>query len=373
MGAKVWAPSVVRSADGKFHMLVSVGSEVWSGVADHPLGTWKNVLGDRPLIPATFNKAYHMIDAEAFVDDDGTPYLHWGSGWNWVNGRCFAARLKPDFSGLDGEARDVTPANYFEAPFLVKHAGKYYLTYSQGNTTKDTYQVHYAVGDCPLGPFTEASNSPILVTDKELNVVGPGHHAIFTEGGKSYILYHRHSVPFDPKNTVRQLCVDPLEFTANGLISKVKPTHEGPELIRGRLSARPPLPATATASSQAGELNGPERLGDDNFATRWAAARDAKGGWVRLDFGKTVSVSRQEIRPEFAWKTLRFKAEASKDGEAWETVADHLSAPVSGSPIVLETAKPLEARHLRLSFPAEAPGADLSLFEWQAFPCVAPN
>ena len=37
-GAAVWAPSVVRAKNGKFYMYVSVGNEVWAGVAEHPLG-----------------------------------------------------------------------------------------------------------------------------------------------------------------------------------------------------------------------------------------------------------------------------------------------------------------------------------------------
>lgn len=56
--AGVWAPSVVRGQDGKFHMYVSVGSEVWAGVADHPLGPWRNALGDRPLVPFDYTPGY---------------------------------------------------------------------------------------------------------------------------------------------------------------------------------------------------------------------------------------------------------------------------------------------------------------------------
>ena len=77
-------------------MAVSVNNEVWIGIADHPLGPWSNVLGDRALIPANHFPEYYMIDAELFVDDDCQVYLYWGSGWNWVNGRCFAVKLRSD-------------------------------------------------------------------------------------------------------------------------------------------------------------------------------------------------------------------------------------------------------------------------------------
>jgi hypothetical protein len=54
------------------------------------------------LIPGNFRPGFHMIDAEAFVDDDGQAYLVWGSGLHWVNGHCFAVELAPDMVHLQG-------------------------------------------------------------------------------------------------------------------------------------------------------------------------------------------------------------------------------------------------------------------------------
>lgn len=362
--AMVWAPGVVRARDGRFYMYVSVGSEIWAGVADHPLGPWRNALGDRPLIPHDFRPGYHMIDAEAFIDDDGQAYLYWGSGWNWVNGKCWAVKLKPDMVTFDGEVRDVTPANFFEAPFMVKRGGRYYLMYSQGKTIEDSYRVHYAVGDAPLGPFTEAPNSPILVTDRANNVVAPGHHAVFVRDGRHYILYHRHSIPFDPRFIGRQICVDELRFTAEGWIERVVPTHTGPAWLRGRLGHAGNLGegAAATASSQKDRLTGPERALDDNYATRWAAAPDARGAWLQLDLGAVKPVRRQELRLEYAWKTYSLSLQSSVDGSAWQTQADFTTAPVTGSPVVI--AHEFSARHLRLVFPGRVRGADIAVFEW---------
>ncbi|MGJ3629634.1 family 43 glycosylhydrolase [Sphingomonas sp. MMS24-JH45] len=79
-GAKVWAPSVVRAANGRWYMYVLVGSEVWVGTAPSPAGPWRDAHGGRPLIARDVAPAYHMIDAEAFVDDDGQAYLYWDRG-----------------------------------------------------------------------------------------------------------------------------------------------------------------------------------------------------------------------------------------------------------------------------------------------------
>ena len=368
--SKVWAPSVVKGADGRFHMFVSVGSEVWVGVADHPLGPWRNALGVRPLVPADYNPTYHMIDADAFVDEDGSAYVFWGSGWNWVNGACFAARLNHDFSGFDGEVKVVTPEHYFEAPTMTKHAGRYYLAYSAGKTISDTYEVRYAVSDQPLGLFKEGATSPILVTDHVRNIVSPGHNAFFRQGDHSYIVYCRQRVPFAEGTAFRQVCIDELHFTADGQISKVPPTHLGTALVQGRAEGRGNLASVdrgvkATASSSESALTRPACVLDDNYATRWAAAPGAKGAWLQLEIGSAQPVRRSELRFEYAGKPYAFAMEASRDGQTWQTVADYRTHPVTGSPVMVEHTT--TARYLRLVFPETIAGSDISLFEWSVF------
>lgn len=358
--AMVWAPSVVRGKDGKYYMYVSVGNEIWAGVAAHPLGPWQDANGGSPLVPENFRPGFHMIDAEAFIDDNGQAYLYWGSGWNWVNGKCWVVKLKPDMVTFDGEVRDVTPARYFEAPFMVKHSGRYYLMYSAGKTTEDTYQVHYAVGDSPLGPFTEAENSPCLVTDASMNVLAPGHHSVFERDGKHYILYHRHSIPFDPGFIGRQVCVDELVFRKDGLIEKVKPTHEGPPFIRRGPGAGDAV--MLTSSCQRGPHTTARMAADDNHATLWAASKGASDPWLAMDFGRERDIQRQEIRFEFPARTYRFVIEHSADGKDWKTLVDHRQDGLAGSPVVIgQTTK---ARFLRVRFPAVESGKEPGIFEW---------
>lgn len=360
-GSMVWAPSVVRGVDGKFYMYVSVGSEVWAGVADAPLGPWKDANGGKPLIEWGFRPGYHMIDAEAFIDTDGQAYLYWGSGHNWVNGKCWVVKLKPDMVTFDGEVKDVTPGHYFEGPFMLKHDGRYYLSYSDGKTIEENYQVHYAIGETPLGPFKEAPNSPILVTDHDANISSPGHHAMMEKDGRHFILYHRHSIPFDPKFIGRQICVDELEFTPDGLIQKVKPTHKGPDLIHGRNSEG--TKATLfTASSQRNPSTAAARIGDNNHATLWAAAADAPDACIQMDFGTPRELKSQEIRLEYAWKPYRFVIESSTDGTKWETIVDHNTNPASGSPVTIE--KPTTARFLKMRFPNLSKDESAGIFEW---------
>ncbi len=222
-GSMVWAPAVRKAPNGKFYMYVSVGSEVWAGVSESPLGPWKNAVTDNsPLVAATDFPNVHNIDADCFIDEDGQAYLYWGSGFHWVNGVCMAVKLKADMVTFDGEPVEVTPPHYFEAPHMIKRFGKYYLMFSDGKAIDDTYKIGYAVGDSPMGPFEEGVNSPILTTTPDSTTIGPGHHTVFHENGQDYLLYHR-IFPHGEEYVLRQLCIDSLNFDAQHNIEKVQP------------------------------------------------------------------------------------------------------------------------------------------------------
>ncbi|MEP4534298.1 MAG: family 43 glycosylhydrolase [Cyclobacteriaceae bacterium] len=218
---KVWAPGVIKGKDSKFYMYVTVHNEIWAGVANHPTGPWKNAKKDKsPLIKSDMFPEYHMIDAEPFIDDDGQVYLYWGSGLDWKNGHCFIARMEDDMISFNpNEVQDITPPNYFEAPFMLKRNGKYYLMYSQGKCIDGTYKVRVSAGDMPYGPWTELTSSPILATSADSTTLGPGHHTVFNENGQDYILYHRIR---DNNNTLlRELAIDSLIFKGTEILKVV--------------------------------------------------------------------------------------------------------------------------------------------------------
>ncbi|OKS87245.1 family 43 glycosylhydrolase [Mucilaginibacter polytrichastri] len=220
----VWAPSIRKATDGKYYMYVAVGSEIWAGVSDKPLGPWKNAKADNtPLIAGNAYPGVHNIDADCFIDTDGQAYLYWGSGFNWVNGHCMAVKLKKDMVTFDGTPVEITPPHYFEAPHMVKRKGLYYLMYSYGKAIDSTYQIRYAIGKTPFGPWMEGKDDPILSTDLSHKTTGPGHHTVFTENGQYYILYHRIH-PQDKEYVLRELCLDSLNFDTKGNILKIKPS-----------------------------------------------------------------------------------------------------------------------------------------------------
>lgn len=121
----------------------------------------------------------------------------------------FAEEPRPvlvvDENGEPLKAND--PHRFFEASWMHKYNGKYYFSYSTG----DTHMLCYAIGDNPYGPFTYQG---VILTP----VVGwTTHHSIVEYKGKWY-LFHHDSVPSGGKSWLRSLKVCELEYDENGHI-----------------------------------------------------------------------------------------------------------------------------------------------------------
>lgn len=357
----VWAPSVIQKGDA-FYMYISVGSEIWCGKANHPLGPWENMLDGVPMISDDPTGYYHVIDAETFIDDNGKAYLYWGSGWDWINGHCFAAELNDDMCSFKNEPVEVTPTRYFEGPLMIKHQEKYYLTYSEGKTIDETYEVRYAVGDNPFGPFTEAENSPILKSNDNLRVYGPGHHTLFTYDNKNYILYHKHRLPFKSGSAYRQTCIR--EFTFNDAkdeINTIIPYHTQtfPDLRKEKKQVI--LPQKIEASSIQAEYTKPENILDNHYGTRWESDENDKNANIAVIFSEENHIEVMEIRFEYPWKKYFMKVEFSANGNDWKTVADYTDEGISGSPVNIAIDD--KCKQIKISFVETAESAKPSIWE----------
>ncbi len=362
----VWAPSVVKGPDGKFRMLVSVGSEIYAGVAEYPLGPWRNVFDDgKPLVGKNDFPNVHTIDAEYFIDDDGTAYLYFGSGFDWVNGRCMAVRLKPDMTSFDGQARDITPDGYFEGPYMLRHAGRYYLMYSSGKCIDSTYKVQYSVGPTPFGPWRFGKNNPILETSADGTIDGPGHHGLLRYKGGVYIVYHRHDNPHSQDGVHRQLCIDKLLFGADGEIEKVSAGHIGPgEIFTAGKKKNAAMGATVTSSSDKSDFPA-KNVCDENFGTRWQADEEDATPWLALDLGRVQKVRRIEIDFEYAGMVYHYKTDVSADGVKWERLCDHSDSGQTGSPAVCQINEKI--RFVRIMLVQRKDSPRPSVWEVRAF------
>ena len=107
------------------------------------------------------------------------------------------------------------PHRFFEASWVHKHNGKFYFSYSTG----DSHLLCYAIGDNPYGPFTYKG---VILTP----VVGwTTHHSILEYKGKTY-LFHHDSVPSGGKSWLRSLKVCELTYNEDGTIQTIEGTDE---------------------------------------------------------------------------------------------------------------------------------------------------
>ena len=106
------------------------------------------------------------------------------------------------------------PHRFFEASWMHKYNGKYYFSYSTG----DSHLLCYAIGDNPYGPFVFQG---VILTP----VVGwTTHHSIAQYRGKWY-LFHHDSVPSGGRTWLRSLKVCELRYNADGTIQTLEGTE----------------------------------------------------------------------------------------------------------------------------------------------------
>lgn len=209
-----WAPEV-SYYNGKFYMVYTADEHPAIAVSDSPTGPFKK-LTDNWL------RDKHAIDGHLLFDDDGSIYLYFAAFEN--GNQIRVAKMSNDLKSIEWEHNDVLikaeepwetiDGLIAEGPFVIKHKGLYYLTYSANHTRCEDYSVGYAVSDSPIGPFKKYDKNPIL--HKVGDIVGTGHLSFApTENENKFLcIYHCHSG--NPNNfKPRKICLAEAEFIQN--------------------------------------------------------------------------------------------------------------------------------------------------------------
>lgn len=187
-----WAPEV-SYYKGKFYMVYSANEHPAIAVSDSPTGPFeKHSDGWLCEEPA--------IDGHLLFDESGI-YLYYVKLEK--GNRIFVAKMSDDLKRIEHEYENVLiqaeekwetiDSLVAEGPFVIKHNGLYYLSYSCNHTRSEDYAVGYAVADNPIGPFKKYKYNPIL--KKKGNVVGVGHNSYMpSDDENSFICaYHCHN------------------------------------------------------------------------------------------------------------------------------------------------------------------------------------
>ena len=260
---QMWDSDVVEK-DGKYYLIFSAkdyNGEFHLGVAiaDRPEG---------PFIPQEHPiRGAYSIDPCVFKDEDGSIFCYYGGLWGgqlqwhvplsvrpiqqpdtmpapagyvdighasdkktelWAPAdvpalNSYVARMTDDVLQFTEAPRPVVildkdgqplkagdPHRFFEASWMHKYKGKYYFSYSTG----DSHLLCYAIGDNPYGPFTYQG----VILEP---VVGwTTHHSIVEFKGQWYLLYHD-CVPSNDITHLRSLKVQRLFYNPDGTIQTV--------------------------------------------------------------------------------------------------------------------------------------------------------
>ena len=270
-GADAWA-SEVEPRNGKYYWYTSVNGNgpgwmnIGVAVGDSPLGPFTDAKGGPLISDSTPNSSGLNIDPTVFVDDDGQAYLYWGGYWG-----PRAVRLASNM--IDTVGSVVTPAgltNFWEAPWMFKRNGLYYMMYAANDTsgcvTDTSYACQrYATATSPLGPWTHRG----VVLGQVSSTTN--HAGIVELNGQWYIVYHNANAP-GGGNFRRSVAVDRLYFNADGTIRPVVQTTTGP----------PPNPGGGGGS---GTNLAPSATASTSYVSSWESLSAVNNGGTPADSG----------------------------------------------------------------------------------------
>ncbi|MGD9994436.1 MAG: glycoside hydrolase family 43 protein [Salinivirgaceae bacterium] len=240
-GRQMWAPDAAEK-NGTYYFYFPLKDKtdifrIGVAVSDSPTGPFK--AETNPIIGS------YSIDPAVYKDNDNDYYMYFGGLWGgqlqrYRNNKAQecgkepadnepalcpkVAKMSSNMLEFAEEPRDLVildekgnpllagdhERRFFEAAWMHKYKGKYYFSYSTGNT----HLLCYAIGDNPYGPFTWQG---VILTP----VVGwTTHHSICEFKGKWY-LFHHDSKPSGGKTWLRSIKVAEINYRSDGTIEPI--------------------------------------------------------------------------------------------------------------------------------------------------------
>ncbi|MBE1491092.1 family 43 glycosylhydrolase [Plantactinospora soyae] len=382
-GADAWA-SEVEPRNGRYYWYTSVNGNgagwmnIGVAVGDSPLGPFTDAKGGPLISDSTANSSGLNIDPTVFVDDDGQTYMYWGGYWG-----VRAVRLASNM--IDTVGSVVTPqglTNYWEAPFMFKRNGLYYMLYAandtQGCVTSSSYACQrYATATNPMGPWTHRG----VVLGQ---VSSTTNHAGAVEfNGQWYMVYHNANAP-GGGNFRRSVAVDRMYFNADGTIQPVVQTTTGPPANPGGGGGGVQPPAGTNLA--------PAATGSTSYVSSWETLAAINNGGVPTSsadrsnqaYGNWPEQGTQWI--EYTWPSARsvnrtaaywFDDDQGIDvpaschvqywnGTAYVNVPGQSTCGVAANTYNVTTFNTVSTTRLRLSITARS-GFSTGVLEWMAF------
>ncbi len=380
-----YAPTVVQHR-GSFLLLAS-DSALYRGPT--PLGPFEPIGKlDMPAVAGLPGQTDPML----FSDTDGRLFYYWGcTPHSGIWGVELDAE-KP--THVIGQPREMIPfrsdlhpweavgssnqnphTGWMEGGWMLKHGGKYYLTYSSGGTQYRTYAMGAYVSDSPLGPFVAQQRNPIFRSTAGL-ITGTAHGCIVEGPGGNlwafYTIFAGVAHGFERRVGLDRAAID----------------EHGELYVPGATSTPQPLPgATATeawfplneseptlGSSSAPNTSG--RLAADNSLMTWwlPAAEDATPTLTTQFQARATIRGARVIWRDVGLDTtsgknpgpFRYRIEAETAPNTWTTIIDR-SASDEDFLIDYRECPPISATRARLVITGHPPGIQPAVAEFTVF------
>jgi arabinan endo-1,5-alpha-L-arabinosidase len=231
----IWAPDI-SFFNNQWHLYYAVSS---FGSQDSAIGLATNVSLDPEspdykwvdqgeVLRSHPGDRWNAIDPNLVLDENGGPWLAWGSFWDGIWMRKIdhsTGQLDVNDSTYHHLAdRSTGPDNTsaVEAPFIIFRDGKWYLFISFDQCCQginSTYNVRVGRSDALTGPYVDRDGVPLtqgggtLILSSYGQWKGPGHNGILSENGIYSFVYHA----YDAKQIgIPKLRIESISWDANG-------------------------------------------------------------------------------------------------------------------------------------------------------------
>lgn len=230
-GFELWAPDVSFFAC-KYHVYYA-GSSFGSNTSVIGLATSPTLDPSSPgyawtdqglVVQSKSSDSFNAIDPNIAFDEEGTPWLSFGSFWDGIKMRRIdPATGKPSTSDttLYALASRRGTGDAIEAPAIVSHNGYYYLFVSFDaccKGTSSTYRTMVGRASKITGPYTDKAGASMTkgaaeeLLESSGRYIGPGGGTAFKNGSDYYYAFHYYD---GDNNGASKLQIRPITWTSD--------------------------------------------------------------------------------------------------------------------------------------------------------------
>ena len=221
-----WAPCITKQ-DNRYVLYFALST--WGGVdaagigvatASTPEGPFDIANGNGKLFQSGEVGVKNSIDPN-YIEENGRKYIIWGSFYG-----IYGIELNSDgLTVKDTRNKFQLAGTYFEAPYIYKRGGYYYLFGSIGSCCEgdnSTYQTVVGRSTSFTGPYTARNGGRMLDNSYEVLLsgnsvwAGPGHNSRIIEdnSGTTWMTYHAYIR--GQSNIGRTALIDEVKWSNDG-------------------------------------------------------------------------------------------------------------------------------------------------------------